>query len=271
MQTVRLPQSELEKHLVGRPRHVFISGASRGIGEAVARLLGEDPHRISLGARSYNRMLGIAMDLGQERCFPVRLDLGDTTSIDEAIVASEQKFGPIDVLVANAGINLPTPIDDTTDEGRQRFRRVLDVNLTGTYFLAQRVIDHMPNGGRIVFVGSVLARMGVPGASGYVASKHALQGLVRAMAVELAPRNIRVNMINPGWVDTQMAHESLQRIAQASGETLQQTTAKMMSGQLIRRMIKPSEVAGYVKFLLSPAGDAITGQGLDLSCGQVLI
>jgi 3-hydroxybutyrate dehydrogenase len=271
MQTVRLPQHELEKHLTERPKHVFVSGASRGIGEAIARTLGQEGHRFTLAARSYNRLLGIAMDLGQERAHPMRLDLSDPKSIDECVVSSEQKHGPVDVLVCNAGINMPTPLDDLSDDARQRFKRVIDVNLVGQWLLAQRVVDHMPNGGKVIFVGSVLARMGVPGSAAYVASKHALQGLTRALAIELAPRNIRVNMINPGWVDTQMAHEALQRMAQARGENLQQVTARMMNAQPIRRMVKPSEVAGYVKFLLSPSADAITGQGLDLSCGQVMV
>ena len=89
MQTVKLPQSALLDALQNRPKHIFIAGASRGIGEATARLLGEGNNRLTLGARSYNRTLGVAIDIGQDKCQAVRLDLEDEASIDEAIVAAE--------------------------------------------------------------------------------------------------------------------------------------------------------------------------------------
>ena len=271
MQTVRLPQSELEKALTGRPKHIFLPGASRGIGESIARLMGEEKHNFTLASRSYNRLLGLAMDLGVERAQAVKLDLADEKSIDDAVVTAESKFGPIDVLILNAGINLPTPLDDLSAEGRARFRKVVDVNLIGTYYLAQLATAHMPKGGRVLFIGSVLARFGAPGTAAYTATKHATTALVRTMAWELAPRNIRVNSLNPGWVDTQMAHESLQRIAEASGQSLQQVTQGALNTLPIRRMVRPSEVASYVKFLVGPAGDAITGQGIDISCGGVMV
>jgi 3-hydroxybutyrate dehydrogenase len=270
--TVKLPQAELERALASRPKHVFVTGASRGIGEAVARLLGEEPaYRFTLAARSYNRCLGIAMDIGTDRAHAVRLDLQDERSIDEAVVSAESRFGPIDVLVLNAGINLPTPLDDLSPEGRQAFRKVMEVNVAATWFLAQIATAHMPQGGRVIFIGSVLARFGAPGASAYTASKHAVLGLVRSMAHELAPRGIRVNALNPGWVDTQMAHESLARMAEARGVPLQQQVAEAMSVLPIRRMVKPVEVASYVKFLVGPGGECITGQGIDISCGSVMV
>jgi NAD(P)-dependent dehydrogenase (short-subunit alcohol dehydrogenase family) len=270
--TVKLPQSELELALAARPKHVLITGASRGIGEAVARLLGEEPAwRFTLAARSYTKSLAIAMDLGTDRAQAVKLDLMDERSIDDCVVAAESKFGPVDFVICNAGINLPTPVDDLSANTRQAFRDVLTTNVMGTYFLAQLASAHMPHGGRIVFIGSVLARFGAPGTSAYTASKHALLGITRSMAQELAPRGIRVNCVNPGWVDTQMAHESLSRMAEAQGVSLQQMTAQALSVLPIRRMIKPIEVAQYIKFLVGPGGDAVTGQGIDISCGSVMV
>ena len=269
--TLKLPSSELMAALNARPKHVFITGASRGIGESIARRLGESNYNLSLGARSYNRLLGVAMDLGNEKAHALRLDLEDERSIDDAIVAAESRFGPIDVLVCNAGINLPTPLDDLSKEAKERFRQVMNINVTGTYFLAQLASQHMPSGGRIIFVGSVLSRFGVPGSHAYTASKHAVMGLVRGMAHELASRNIRVNSINPGWVDTKMAHQAMQRMAKSSGKPLQTVMQEMLGNQPIKRMIKPSEVAAYVEFLAGVGGDAITGQGIDISCGSVMI
>jgi len=270
--TVKLAQSDLIAALQARARHVFISGASRGIGEATARLLGEEGnYRFTLAARSYNRCLGVAMDLGTARAHAVRLDLQDERTIDEAVVAAESRHGPIEVLILNAAVNLPTPFDDLSAAGRAAFREVIETNVIGTYTLAQLAAAHMPNNGRILFVGSVLARFGAPGQAAYSASKHALMGLVRTLALELAPRGIRVNAVNPGWVDTEMAHAALSRIAQRTGGTLQQATANALNTLPIRRMVKPPEVAAYLKYLIGPGGDCITGQGIDISCGSAMI
>lgn len=270
--TVRLPQSELLAALQSRAKHVFISGASRGIGEATARLLGEEKnYKFTLAARSYSRCLGIAMDIGTDRAHATRLDLADERTIDEAVIAAESRHGPIDVLILNAGVNEPTPFDDLSADSRKAFRLVLETNLIATYFLAQVAAAHMPQNGRIIFVGSVLARFGAPGTAAYAASKHALLGLVRSMALELAPRGIRVNAVNPGWVDTQMAHDALGRIAEARGVTLQQQTAQALNILPIRRMVKPAEVAAYIQFLIGPGGDCVTGQGVDISCGGVMV
>src|SRR5258708_3488672 len=147
METVRLPQSALEQAPAARPKHIFISGASRGIGEAVARLLGEEKHNFSLAARSYNRLLRLAMDLGTQRCIPLRMDLADSQSIDEAIVSAESRFGPIDVLVNNAAINIDTPLDGPTGQLRADFRKVIETNLIGTFELAHLATSHMAQAG----------------------------------------------------------------------------------------------------------------------------
>lgn len=271
MVTVRLPQSELEKALSARGKHVFISGASRGIGEAIARRLGEHNHRFSLAARSYNPLIGLAMDLGPERAHAIRLDLADDASIDNAIVAAESKFGPIDILICNAGTNAATPLADLSAQNRARFREVIGVNLIGTTFLAQLAAAHMPPGGRIIFIGSVLGRFGAAGSIAYVASKHALQGVVKTMALELSHRGIRVNSLNPGWVDTDMARASIAAIAAKRGVSAEKELQIQMDMLPVRRMVKPEEVAAYVDFLVGPTGDVLTGQGIDISCGSVMI
>ncbi|MCO4762241.1 MAG: SDR family oxidoreductase [Myxococcales bacterium] len=269
--TIKLPTNALLDALNSRPKHVFISGASRGIGEATARMLGDKNFNLTLAARSYNRLLGVAMDVGTDKAHAVTMDLADEASIDAAVVAAESRFGPIDVMICNAGMHAETPLSDVTAEGRQRFRRVVDVNLIGTYFLAQLASQHMPSNGRILFIGSTLGRFGAPRTHAYTASKHALLGIARGMAHELSRRNIRVNVVNPGWVDTRMAREAMQQMATASGQSLQQVTAQQIGNQPVRRMIKPIEVAAYLEFLVGPGGDAITGQGIDISGGAVMV
>jgi NAD(P)-dependent dehydrogenase (short-subunit alcohol dehydrogenase family) len=129
----------------------------------------------------------------------------------------------------------------------------------------------MPEGGHIVFIGSVLARFGAAGSIAYTASKHALLGVTRALAAELAPRRIKVNCVNPGFVDTKMAQDVLRRLAAERGVSLQEITNEMLGGQPFARMVRPAEVAAYVDFLLGPGGEAITGQGVDISCGSVMV
>ncbi|MBP47287.1 MAG: hypothetical protein CMH53_05060 [Myxococcales bacterium] len=267
--TMKLPTNALLDAMASKTRHVFITGASRGIGEATARLLADKNVHMTLAARSYNRLLGVCMDVGVEKSHAVKLDLVEEQSIDDAITTAESKFGPIDVLICNAGIHEDTPLSDVSAQGRARFRRVIEVNLVGTYFLAQLASLHMRPGGRIIFIGSVLSRVGAPQVNAYAASKHALMGLTRSMALELAPRNIRVNSVNPTWVDTDMARAAINRRAEKTGESVSDVAAKYIGRQPIRRMVKPLEVASYIEFLMGPGGDAITGQGIDISCGMV--
>lgn len=266
MQTVRLVQDDLEKLLAARPKHVFIAGASRGIGEAIARTLGEDPHNFTLAARSYNRLLGLAMDLGTTRAHAVKLDLANDASIDEAVVTAESKFGPIDVLILNAALDLPTTLADLSAENRARFRRVVAVNLTGTFFLAQLATAHMAKGGRVLFIGSAQSRLGGPGTTAYAASKFGAIGLMRTMALELADRGIRVNALSPGLVDTQMSTQRLRWVAETTGQTLDQVTKAEIAKLPVPRMSQASEVASYVKFLVAnPSADGLTGQEIELA------
>ena len=175
--TVKLPTSALLDAMAAKTKHVFISGASRGIGEAVARLLADKNVNLTLASRSYNKLLGVAMDVGLDKSHVVRMDLADDQSIDEAVVSAESKFGPIDVLICNAGIHEDTPIE--RERRGRALRRVIDVNLVGTYFLAQAASLHAL--GRT----DHLRRLGVGAcrrAEGQRLrhSKHALMGLVRA-------------------------------------------------------------------------------------------
>ena len=261
--TMKLPQSELLDALNARPKHVFITGASRGIGEAIARRMGENGYNLTLAARSYNRMLGIAMDVGTDKAHAVRLDLEDQQSIDEAIVSAESRFGPIEVLICNAGVNLPTAIDDLSSEGRERFRKVINVNLVGTYFLAQLATQHMPAGGRIVFIGSVLSRFGVGGSHAYTASKHGVLGLVRGMAQELAPRDIRVNAINPVAGETPLLKSFM-------GKDTPEIRKKFLSTIPIGRFSTPNDIGNTATFLCSDEASMITGVALEVDGGRCI-
>jgi 3-hydroxybutyrate dehydrogenase len=128
----------------------------------------------------------------------------------------------------------------------------------------------LSDGGRVINISSVLGRFGVPGYTAYCASKHAVIGFTRALALELAGRRITVNAICPGWVETEMAKDGMASGAAAMGITVDEFKAQAMSRVPIGRMIQPDEVASLVKFLASPSTSAITGQTYNICGGQTM-
>jgi 3-oxoacyl-[acyl-carrier protein] reductase len=171
--------------------------------------------------------------------------------------------GPLDLLVANAGIggpNEPGPDD--------RFDDIVQTNLYGTYWCVRAAEPHLPEGGRIVVTSSILARIGVPGYTGYCASKAALLGLVRSLAAELASRRIQVNAVCPGWVNTDMAWEGLDAFP---GMSREEAFEEAMREVPLGRMSEPEEIAGTVAWLCSPDAVGVTGQGIDHNNGAFMI
>jgi NAD(P)-dependent dehydrogenase (short-subunit alcohol dehydrogenase family) len=173
----------------------------------------------------------------------------------------------LDVLVNNAGVGGGKPIDQTDTAS---WRRILDTNVWGTFLVTRQAAPLLSNGGRIVNISSVLGRFGVPGYTAYCASKHAVIGFTRALALELAGRGITVNAICPGWVETDMAVHGMTSGAAAMGITFEQFKQQAMSRVPIGRMIQPDEVATLVKFLAAPATSAITGQTYNICGGQTM-
>jgi len=169
--------------------------------------------------------------------------------------------------VNNAGAGGGQPIHKTETAS---WRRILDTNVWGTFLVTRQAAPLMAEGGRIVSVSSVLGRFGVPGYTAYCASKHAVIGFTRALALELASRGITVNAICPGWVDTDMAARGMQAGAKAMGISFDAFRDQALGAVPIKRIIQPEEVANLVKFLASPETSAITGQTYNICGGQVM-
>lgn len=240
----------------------LITGSTQGVGEAVARRLSaEGAAGIVVCGRDRQRGEAVAGDLaeaGTPALF-VPVDLGDATACRNLVAAADQQFGRIDVLVNSAALTLRGTIIDTSVE---LWDLMMNVNLRAPFLLMQGVIEVMRRqgeGGTIVNVGSVAAHGGAPILLPYSASKAALAALTKNVAYSVAWDGIRVNCINPGWMDTP-GEDLIQRRFHSDGKDwLEDAEAKMPSGQLI----KTDEVAAAIAFLASPESGVMTGSVVD--------
>jgi NAD(P)-dependent dehydrogenase (short-subunit alcohol dehydrogenase family) len=193
--------------------------------------------------------------------FIARCDVRSDEDVARAFEKAAAENGPVHVLVANAGLGGPN------DSGPgDRFSVLVDTNLVGTYRCVrawQRDAAPGPDTRHVVVISSILARIAVPGYTGYSASKAGLLGLVRSFAAELAPENVQVNAICPGWVDTDMAWRGLDLMA----GTREEAFAEAMREVPLGRMGKPEDVAGTVAWLVSPDARGVTGQAIDQNGG----
>lgn len=249
-------------------KSVLITGASRGIGYGIAKafaqagadltILADDPET-EKAAESLAELCGR----------PVGALIADIA--DHAAVASTVgKFEKIDVLINNAGLELITPIDEPGDEIENTFRRITDINVNGSFFVTRAALPAIPNGGRILFTASVWGKSAEAGFAAYCASKHAVIGLTRTLAKELGPRNITVNAICPGWVETVASMRSLGKMAERSGRNEKSLLDDVTATQAIGGLMQPDDVAGPYLFLASDAAANITGQALNIDRGEVM-
>ena len=219
-------------------RSVLVTGGNRGIGLAIARAFADAGDQVALTYRSGEP---------PEALYGVRCDITDTAQVDAAFEAVEAQQGPVEVLVANAGITRDQLVLRMPDED---FAAVLDTNLTGAFRCARRASKGMLRlrRGRMVFVSSVVGLTGSAGQTNYAASKAGLVGLARSLARELGSRGITANVVAPGFVETDMTA--------GLGE---QRRAEILGSVPLARYGSPEEVAGVVRFLAGDAAAYITG------------
>jgi NAD(P)-dependent dehydrogenase (short-subunit alcohol dehydrogenase family) len=241
-----------------------VTGAGTGIGRAIAQRLSAEGAALTLLARDRGRLEETASTLdGPVQSFSC--DIRDRGAVDDAFAHAAARLGAIHALIANAGIGGPN--DPGPDD---RFDDLVATNLGGTYNCvraAQRHLAPGPGTRHIVVTASILARIAVPGYTGYSASKAGLLGLVRSLAAELAPDNVQVNALCPGWVNTDMAWEGLD----AARGTREEAYADAMREVPLRRMSEPEEIAGTVAWLLSDDARGVTGQAIDHNNGAFMI
>jgi 3-oxoacyl-[acyl-carrier protein] reductase len=243
-------------------RHAVVTGGAKGIGLAIARRLAREGFSLSLLARDEAALADAREELG---ALTARCDVRDGDDVERAFGFAAEERGPMHVLVANAGIGGPNDL-----EGGDRFFDLVDTNLGGTYRCVrawQRHLAQGPEARHVVVMSSILARIAVPGYTGYSASKAGLLGLVRSLAAELAPENVQVNAICPGWVNTDMAWQGIDLMP----GTREEAYADAMREVPLGRMGEPDDVAGTVAWLVSPDARGVTGQAIDQNGGAFMI
>ena len=243
-------------------KHVVVTGGGAGIGRAIAERLAAEGATLTLFARDLERLKTVADELGAHAA---GCDIRDRARVDEAFSAAAAANGPFHALVANSGIGGAN--EDGPDD---RFDDLIATNLAGTYYCVRATLRHLADGPEtrhVVVIASILARIAVSGHTGYSASKAGLLGLVRSLAAELATQNVQANAICPGWIDTEMAWQGIDGIAEASGGSREDAYRDAMREVPLGRIGKPEDVAGTVAWLLSDDARGVTGQTIDQNGG----
>lgn len=235
----------------------FVTGGSRGIGAAIAADLAKAGATVALTwSHSEERAESLVKEIeaGGGTAVALRADNRDPDAIAAAINDVKSRYGRIDILVNNAGIFEVAPIDELTLD---QLDRTLDINVRGAFLATRAAVPHMADDGRIIFIGSNLAtRVPHPGLSAYSMSKSALIGLTKAVARDLGPQGITVNIIHPGSTDTDMNP--------ADGPTADD----QRSGMAIQRYNEPTEVASLVLWLCDRAAATVTGSEITIDSGS---
>lgn len=250
----------MERHLTGR--HALVTGAGRGIGAAVARRLAAEGARLTLLGRTRGPLERLA---GELDAAVVTADVTD----DAALARAFAEAGPLDILVNNAGAAGTAPFARTD---RTLWDSMLAVNLTSVFTCCKLALPGMAERGwgRIVTVASTAGLRGYAYCAAYAAAKHGVIGLTRTLALETARAGITVNAVCPGFADTDMTAESLERIQAKTGRSRDEALAELTKGNPQGRLVKPEEVADAVAWLCRPAAASITGQAIAVAGGEVM-
>ena len=249
----------------------LITGASRGIGRAVALEFAASGANVAVTARTANDLESLAQEvqtLGRQ-AIAIPCDVTDFASLEAAVARTQSELGGVDILVNNAGITQGVKF---TDMDLETWDRIGRVNVDAAMRLMQLVIGPMSakGWGRIVNVASIAAKWGLRYSAAYNASKHAMLGLTRSVALDYAAKGVTVNAVCPGWVITEMVEDTVANIVQKTGRSRDEAVATLLKDMPLGRMIEPVEVAALVTFLASDLAGGITGQGYNIDGGTVM-
>jgi 3-hydroxybutyrate dehydrogenase len=252
-------------------RTAVVTGASRGIGEAVARALAAEGASLVLASTTQARVEAVAESIRAAggNAWGVVCDVADPSSVDALARAAADHLDRVDILVNNAGIATAGAVHRTSVE---EWTRVLGVNATGTFLCARAFLPGMleRRWGRVVNVASTAGLHGARYVGAYAASKHAVIGLTRCAAAEAASSGVTVNAVCPGYADTDMTRQSVERIVSRTGMAEAQALEALLATSPQKRLVTPEEVAAAVVYLCGEAARGINGQALVIDGGGLL-
>ncbi len=249
-------------------RHAVVTGAARGIGAAIVRMLAAEGAAVTLLGRQRDALQRVADGLPGGPHGVVVADVSDAAQVQAAFDEARAARGPIAILVNNAGQAESAPFMKTSAE---LWQRMLAVNLTGSFVCAQAALPDMlkAGSGRIVNIASTAGQKGYAYVSAYVAAKHGVIGLTRSLALELATKGVTVNAVCPGYTETDILRDSIANVVAKTGRSEAQARAEFAAGNPQQRIVQPEQVADAVRWLCGDAAAAITGQSISVSGGEV--
>ena len=265
--------------LLQNQKHALVTGGGKGIGYAIAQALLAQGINVTIAGRNEEALRDAVKILSslhqdihrldQAQIAYVTLDVADAESVNRGFQHAVTQLGPIDILVNNAGQAQSSPFLKSNAE---QWQQMLNINVMGTVHCTQQALPMMLEAGwgRIVNVASTAGMVGYPYVSAYCAAKHAVIGLTRSLALEMATKGITVNAVCPGYTETDIVKDAVTNIMAKTGRTEEQARTALASGNPQQRLVQPDEVANAVAWLCQANANAITGQSIAVAGGEVM-
>ena len=249
-------------------RHALVTGGGQGIGAAIAQALVARGLNVTVLGRRLAVVQALA-DTDPEHLLAVSADVADPAQVAAAVAQAEARFGPVDVLVNNAGQAQTAPF---LKMDLALWNQMLSVNLTGTLVCTQAVLPGMVarGWGRVVNVASTAGQVGYAYVSAYCAAKHGVVGLTKSLALEMAKKGVTVNAVCPGYTETDIVRESIERIVAKTGRSAEEARAEFVKSNPQGKLVQPEQVADAVAWLCGEGASAVTGQQISVAGGEVM-